>query len=123
VWSGRIHIDRGGEPVDGRVLADRRSVAELGEAVVSVVVDADGALVGEPRITTRGVVVEGDEPDLLADACDAVAYGLREIRTPRLVVDDGTIEEAARRALRRFFGAELGKKPLVSVLVHRLARD
>jgi ribonuclease J len=122
VWSGRIHIDKGGEPVDGRVLADRRSVAEWGEVVVSVVVDADGALVGEPRITTRGVVVEADEPDLLADACAAVAHGIREIRTPRLVVDDAMIEDAGRRALRRFFGAELGKKPLVSVLVHRLAR-
>jgi ribonuclease J len=122
VWSGRIHIDKGGEPVDGRVLADRRSVAEWGEAVVSVVVGAEGELIGEPRITTRGVLVEADEPELLEDACDAVARAIGDIRTPRLVIDDETIESAARRSLRRFFQAELGKKPLVSVLVHRLPR-
>ncbi|GAB4217264.1 MAG: ribonuclease J [Sandaracinaceae bacterium] len=120
VWSGRIHIDRGGEPVDGRVLADRRSVAEWGEAVVSVVVDRVGRLVGEPRLTTRGVVVEAEEPELLEDAALAVARELEELRSPRLVMDDETLEDAARRALRRFFHAELGKKPLVSVLVHRL---
>jgi ribonuclease J len=122
VWSGRVHIDRGGEPVDGRVLADRRNVAEWGEAVVSFVVDERGALVGEPRITTRGVVIEADEPNLLEDARDAVAHALREIRTPRLVIDDETLEDTARRALRRFFGAELGKKPIVTALTHRLAR-
>jgi len=120
VWSGRIHIDKGGEPVDGRVLADRKSVAELGEIVVSFVVDASGKLVGEPKVTTRGVVVEADEPELLDDACDTVARELGEIRTPRLVIDDETLADAARRALRRFFHAELGKKPLVSVLVHRV---
>ncbi|MFO0714440.1 MAG: ribonuclease J [Sandaracinus sp.] len=120
VWSGRIHIDKGGEPVDGRVLADRRSVAEWGEAVVSFAVDREGKLLGEPKITTRGVVVEADEPDFLADACDAVAHAVREIKTPRLVIDDAQLEDAARRGLRRFFGAELGKKPIVSVLVHRV---
>jgi ribonuclease J len=120
VWSGRIHIDRGGEPVDGRVLADRRAVAETGEAVVSFVVDRVGRLVGEPRITTRGIVVEAEEGDFLEDACDVVAREVAEVRTPRLVIDDATLEETARRALRRFFHAELGKKPLVSVLVHRV---
>lgn len=120
VWSGRIHIDRGGEPVDGRVLADRRSVAEWGAAVVSVVVDRAGRLVGEPRIATRGVVVEAEEPELLEDARAAVARELEGLRSPRLVLDDDLVEDAARRALRRFFHAELGKKPLVSILVHRL---
>lgn len=122
VWSGRVHIDRGGEPVDGRVLADRKNVAELGEAVVSFVVDEVGKLVGEPQITTRGLVVEADEPNFLEDACDAVAFALREIRTPRLVIDDETLQDTARRALRRFFGAELGKKPIVTALTHRLGR-
>lgn len=120
VWSGRVHIDRGGEPVDGRVLADRRTVAEWGEAVVSFVVDATSTLVGTPKITTRGLVVEGEEPDLLDDACSAVTKALRDMRTPQLAADEGLLEDTARRALRRFFSAELGKRPLVSVLVHRV---
>lgn len=122
VWVGRVHVDRGGEPVDGRVLQERRTLAELGEAIVSLVVDEAGNLVGEAKLTTRGLVVEGDDRDLLEDACDAVERATANLRTPRLSPDDAEIEDNARRALRRFFHRELGKRPLVSALVHRVRR-
>ncbi len=120
VWAGRVHVDRGGEPVDARVLSERRGLAELGEAVVSFAIDREGRLVGEPRIVTRGVVVEDDDRELLEDATFAVRRALQEHRTPHLVPDDDELEEAARRALRRFFFQELGKRPLVAALVHRV---
>ena len=119
VWSGRTHIDRGGEPIDGKTLAERKGVAEWGILVASLVVSSRGKLVGKARISSRGVVGEEDD-DLLRDAERAIATELRDLRSPRLAVDNGAIEDAARRAMRRFFHAELGKKPVVAVHVHRL---
>jgi mRNA degradation ribonuclease J1/J2 len=119
VWSGRTHIDRGGEPIDGKTLAERKGVAEWGILAASLVVSARGKLIGKARITSRGVLGEGDD-DLLRDAEKAIANELRDLRSPRVMGDDSAIEDAARRAIRRFFHAELGKKPVVAVHVHRL---
>ncbi len=119
VWAGRTHIDRGGEPIDGKTLAERKGVAEWGILAVSVVVSARGKMIGRARVTSRGVIGEEDD-DLLRDSEKAIEGELRDLRSPRLAVDNSAIEDAARRAVRRFFHAELGKKPVVTVHVHRL---
>ncbi|MCX7807795.1 MAG: ribonuclease J, partial [Deltaproteobacteria bacterium] len=121
VPSGRVHIDHGGEPVDERVLAERRSLAEWGEAIASFVVDVRGELVGAPKIMTRGLFVEHEEPELLRDASKAVARAIREAQDGRDRVDVSMLEESARRALRRFFLEELSKRPLISIFCHRLS--
>lgn len=119
VWAGRTHIDRGGEPIDGKTLAERKGVAEWGILAVSVVVSARGKMIGRARVSSRGVIGEEDD-DLLRDSEKAIESELRDLRSPRLAVDNSAIEDAARRAVRRFFHAELGKKPVVTVHVHRL---
>lgn len=121
VWSGRIFVDRGGEPVDARVLNDRRALAEWGLIVVSATLDGRGQLVGRPHLVTKGVIVEGEDRDLIEDCRDAVARELSRLKSPQLRGDDDQVVEAMRRAVRRFFSAELGKKPITEALVHRLS--
>lgn len=122
VWASRVHIDRGGEPVDGRVLTERRTLAEWGLAVASFAVTFEGRLIGAPTVSTRGVVVENEDPELIEDAAAAIQRELTDLRSHQLVIDDDTLTDVARRALRRFFFAELGKKPMVEVHVHRVPR-
>ena len=120
VWSGRVHIDRGGEPLSGRVIQDRKLLAELGVIFVSLVVDFAGRLVADPDIVTRGVIAEDEDGDLLEDARDYVRDAIDGIRVSTMHVDDDTLRDTTRRAARRFFQKELGRKPLTYATVHRL---
>ncbi len=113
---GRVHVDAG-EEIPDRVLADRALLAELGMAVAFVRVDRRGRPLGEPQIVTRGVFHEEAEPDVTEDARRFVADELLSWKSPALEVDPAEVEERARRALRRYFGRRLGKKPLTWAVV------
>ncbi len=118
VWSGRIHIDQGGESVDGRVLAERRSLAELGIVVVSVSVDGKGRAVSPPKVTSSGVFHPDDDQDLV-QLCERSAHReLADLVSPRLAGDPEQIADALKRGVRKVCQRELGKKPIVLAQVH-----
>ncbi|MFO0683052.1 MAG: ribonuclease J [Sandaracinus sp.] len=119
VWSGRTHIDRGGEAIDGRVIGERKTLAEGGIVVVSVRVDARGRRVGLVEVASRGVLHPEDDGELAEDLAASIERELDELRTPKDSPDDGEIREHAARAARRFFFRELGRKPPTLVLLHR----
>lgn len=118
VWSGRIHIDQGGEPVDGRVLADRRGVAEVGVLSISVGVDAAGRVQSRPIVRSTGVFHPEHDGDLVIACEDAAAREIADLRTPRVTADVDAIGDALKRAVRRVCMRELGKKPVVLASVH-----
>lgn len=118
VWSGRVHVDQGGEPVDGRVISERRSLAELGIVVISVAVDAKGRAASAPKVATSGVLHPEDDQDLV-QICERAAHReVADLVTPRIDADREQIAEALKRAVRRVFMRELGKKPIVLANVH-----
>lgn len=118
VWSGRIHIDQGGEPVDGRVLADRRGLAETGVLFVSVAVDGAGRAISAPTVRSSGVFHPEHDDDLIL-ACERAAHReLAELVSPRITADVDAIGDALKRAVRRVCVRELGKKPVVMAAVH-----
>ena len=119
VWSGRTYIDRGGEAVDGRVLSDRKGLAEGGMVIVSVNVDGRGRLVGQAEVKTKGVLHPEDEREIAEDCAIKIEREMAELRTPKDTPSDAEIEEHVGRAARRFFQRELGRKPPTLVLVHR----
>lgn len=122
VWSGRTYIDRGGEAVDGRVLGERRGLAEGGIVVVSVRVDRIGRLVGHAEVDSKGVLHAEDHVDVGEDLAHAIERELSELRTPKDTPSDEDIREHVGRSARRFFQRELGRKPPTLVLVHRETR-
>lgn len=113
---GRIHVDAG-EEIPSQVLRDRALLAELGMAIAFVRVDSRGCPVGEPEVITRGVVHEEQEPETVAGARRFVADELTGWTSPRLDFDPYEIEDRARRALKRYFGRQLGRKPLTWAVV------
>jgi ribonuclease J len=115
VPSGRTYVDHH-EPVAERVIHDRTLLAQLGVVFVSLPVDRAGRTSAEPQVVSRGVVDEEAEPELLADLRAEIRDAVDAIRTPELGVSDDLLRDTARRAVRRFFGRELGRKPLCYVV-------
>lgn len=119
--AGRVPVGRiyreDGTRVPERVIRDRKLMAQLGLAVVTVLVDDRGRPLGACDLLTRGVVHEDEHQALLDDACDAVLEALEDARwiVERPTEDDLEIE--AKRALKRFFARRLGKKPLCYAVV------
>ncbi|MCC6873358.1 MAG: ribonuclease J [Sandaracinaceae bacterium] len=117
---GRVYVARGGAPLSERVLKDRALLAELGVAVVTILVDGAGRPVGELDLLTRGVVHEEDDAEVLDEACDYVFDALARARRFIERPDEEALELEARRALKRFFARRLGRKPLCYAVVMRV---
>jgi ribonuclease J len=121
VPSGRVHVDHL-EPVSDRVIRDRTLLAQLGVVFVSLLCDGRGRLLADPHITTRGVVDEDADWELIEDLRDDVRDAVETLRSPEDRYPDELLRDAARRAVRRFFSRELGRKPLCYATVQRAER-
>lgn len=117
--TGRIHVDAG-EEIPDIVLRDRALLAELGIAIVVVSLDRHGQRVGMPHVLTRGVVSDEAEADVAEEARQYVADELDGYESPRLVPDEEDLRERAQRALKRYFGRRVGRKPLSWAVVVRV---
>lgn len=104
-------------PLSGGVLGARRRMLFNGVVIASFAVDANGKLVGAPKISAPGLL-EGEDPDTariaqeLADAIGGLPAALRQ--------EDAPLLDAAKAALRRSLGRRLQKRPLVDVHLLRV---
>ncbi|WP_053233483.1 ribonuclease J [Sandaracinus amylolyticus] len=119
VHSGRVHIDHF-EPVQERVIRDRTLLAQLGVVFVSLLCDQRGRILDDPQIVSRGVIDEDADYDLLEDLRDDVRDAVETMRVPEDRISDELLRDQVRRAVRRFFGRELGRKPLVYATIARV---
>ena len=110
--------------VDGKVIVssgngaivERRRISGNGLVSVGVILNDDGALVAEPLIMCNGI--PGDIDSINDQFLDASESALERMKaTHRL--DDNAVEEAVRIAIRRRARTELGKNPVVDVLITR----
>jgi ribonuclease J len=121
VPSGRLALDGSRlVPAESRILRARQRLAFSGAAVVTIVLDGAGGLVGDARVSVQGLIDEDSEEDLLArlevaveDALERLPKGARQ--------SDERVEQAARTALRRACYKTIGKKPVTDVHLVRLA--
>lgn len=106
-----------GDAIPDIVLRDRTLIAQHGIAFAAIPVSRDLDRIGLPRIVTRGIFDEADPDDdeLIRDAEDYLANDLRDRLGDFDRLDD--VRQSAIRALRRFFQAEIGRKPIVSIAV------
>ena len=118
VPTGRVFRERGA-PITERVIRDRQLLAELGVAVVTCVVDRRGRPNGPIEIVTRGIFYEDDNQPLLDEACEHVHRALMGAKWVVDRPDEDDLELEVRRALKRFFGRRLRKKPLCYGVVLR----
>ncbi len=119
VATGRLAYDgRRLVSVDSEVLKARQRMNYNGAAMVTLIVDEDGALYDDPEITLQGLLEEEEEADLdqiIASVGDAISS--MPVRDRR---DDAAVKDKARTALRRACNRILGKKPVTAVHLVRL---
>ncbi|SDF70137.1 ribonuclease J [Limimonas halophila] len=121
VLVGRIAVD--GEllsPIDRGPVRERRKLGFQGAAVLTLAVDPDGHIEGDPQLSIYGLVPDTEEGAEMADAVlDAVERAVQ--RLPRRErVNDGSLRETARLAVRRTLQRITGRKPMTDVHLVRL---
>ncbi len=105
--------------IDGAVIKERKRMLYNGSAVATVVLDRKGKIVADPQLALYGLVEEGDERELEDKLIDAIEAALAKLSGPQRG-DDGAVEEAAYRAIRRTILDTKGKKPSTAVHIVRV---
>jgi ribonuclease J len=105
--------------VDSEVLRNRRRMVFNGSAVVTVVLDKAGRLLGEPQLTALGLLDAAHEAEEHEAVVEAVREAVSEL-PQRARLDDGVVREAARLAVRRSLKESHGKKPITEVHLVRV---
>ena len=115
VTAGFVYVEskRVGD-VGETVLRDRRVLAETGFVLCVVVLDEAGRIVAGPHIVTRGLMLEEEGQEILAEAGDAVRTALEQLEPH---ADHATRANEVRVTLRRYFRRELERRPLVIPVV------
>lgn len=113
VPTGRRFVDGKGVEEEEGVLKDRVHLSNDGMVmVVMAVSQASGEILYGPDIVTRGVVSENASDTIMEDARTAVLASWEEAG-PEARRDPAEIKTDIRRALRRFFGKRLDRRPMV----------
>ncbi len=102
-------------PADGATITERRRISLGGLITVALPIDQEGRLAGTPHVRPFGVPVEEDRDDFVADAIDSAT------RAFDADADEEKMREAVRLAVRRCATAWTGKKPVVEVMVVKVA--
>jgi ribonuclease J len=120
VLTGRVASD--GKrllPVGGTALRQRQRVGNQGGLVATVILDRADGLAAPPQIALIGMVETDDVEKMSAFLRDAVTATVEGLPRP-MRRDDGSVRDAANRALRKAINERLGKRTLIEVQLVRL---
>ncbi len=106
-------------PMEGDVVRDRSRIMYNGSAVLTLVLDDGGNIVGEPKLTAHALIDDEEEPYILAMLTERIDEAL-DVLSEEELGDDEAVAEASRIAIRREFRENVGKRPLVTVHVVRV---
>ena len=122
------HIETGRTYLDGKVLIgaydgivrDRIRMALNGHVLVTVILEDDEAL-GEPWCEISGLAETGTGNAALTDVLEEDLNQFVARADRKTLRDDGKLDEALRRIVRKTAMDEIGKKPEVTVVISRLS--
>jgi ribonuclease J len=122
VETGRTYLDGSVKigAMDG-VVRDRIRMAVNGHAMVTLIIDEDGAPLGEPWVETMGLPEIGRSRSPLVDVLEADLSRLMGRVNGKVLGDDDALDTEIRRVLRNSANDEIGRKPEVTVVISRLA--
>ncbi|WP_136441459.1 ribonuclease J [Pacificoceanicola onchidii] len=121
VETGRTYLDGTVQigALDG-IVRDRIRMALNGHVIVTVLIDEEDEVIGEPWCEVMGLAEMGRSRAPLTDILEEdLGQWLGRAGTKTLT-DDDKIEEGLRRIVRQTSQNEIGKKPEVTVVVSRL---
>lgn len=107
--------------VDHEAILTRRRMMWNGSAIVTVVVDADGSLMADPKITALGLLDEESEHDqkILKGVIKSIRQKIDDMPKPQRRNDD-ELSEMVRVTTRRFFHEQFDRKPQTRVHLVRI---
>ncbi len=107
-------------PSEDGPVRERRKLATVGIAVVSLVISARGEVIADPDVILDGVPYEDPAGDSMEDvALDAIDGTLKSI-PPKRRGDIDMLGDAVKRAVRAAIDRAWGKKPIVKVMIARI---
>ena len=122
IETGRTYLDGTVQigALDG-VVRDRIRMALNGLVVVTVILDEDDEVLGDPWCEIMGLPETGRSHAPLVDVLEEELGQWMARAGGKLLSDDDKLEEGLRRVARNTAQTEIGKKPEVSVVISRLA--
>lgn len=119
--TGRLYLDGSVQigALDG-VVRDRIRMALNGHVLATVIVDEEDEPLGEPWVEVMGLPETGRSNAPLVDVLENDLGQLMMRLDDKTLRDDGKLEEALKREVRRSSNEEIGRKPEVTVVVSRL---
>lgn len=121
IETGRTYLD--GSVMIGAmdgVVRDRIRLALNGHVVVTLIVDEEDELLGDPWCETMGLAEIGTSGAALVDVLEHDLSQFLNRASAKTLRDDGALDEAMRRIVRQTAQTEIGKKPEVTVVISRL---
>ncbi|MDR3470930.1 MAG: ribonuclease J [Devosia sp.] len=98
----------------------RRRLSFGGHVVVSLCVTGNGAIAAGPEIAIEGLPEVEDDEESLAQVIKRTVFGTLKSIPPKRRSDPDLVNAALNRAVRGEVNAFWGKKPNVTVFVHRI---
>ena len=88
-----------------------------GTAVLTLVLDKNGHVLGTPQLSTFGLLSSDseDQDEIMARITDAMAA-----IAPERLEDDNLIKDEMRHTIRQFLNDKYGKKPLMDIHLIRV---
>lgn len=122
VETGRTYLDGSVKigALDG-IVRDRIRMALNGHVIVTVILDEEDELLGEPWCEIMGLPEMGRNNAPLVDALEEDLSQFIGRAGDKTITDDDKLEEGLRRIARQTTQNEIGKKPEVTVVISRLA--
>ena len=121
VETGRMYLDGSTQigALDG-VIRDRLRMALYGHVIVTVILDEEDEMIGEPWCEVRGLPEMGSSNAPLVDALEEDLSQFIGRADHKTITSDDKLEEAIKRIARQTCQTEIGKKPEVSIVISRL---
>ncbi len=98
----------------------RRRLSFGGHIVISLCIDSRGTVVSGPDLSIEGLPDVADEEDSVNQLVRSVVNGALKSIPPKRRADPELVDNAVQRAVRGEVNAWWGKKPNVTVFVHRV---
>jgi ribonuclease J len=98
----------------------RRRLSFGGHIVVSLVVDGRGQVVSGPDVVLEGLPEVEEDEDTFETLIQRTVAGTLKSIPPKRRSDPDVLDAALQRSVRGEVGAYWGKKPNVTIFVHRV---
>ena len=123
------HIEAGRLYLDGTVIIDQLSgvvrdrirMALNGHATVTLIIDEEGEMLGDPWVETMGLPETGASKEPVVEVLERELSETLGRLSRKSFRDDEKLEDEMRRTLRNAANDEVGRKPEMTVVISRLS--